>query len=218
MSICFNSKALVQAKSHYDILLKKSGSAFYLVIALTLSLISTGCQSVMSTPSSDSGFTKAPNVFPLTFKVHNFEAYCYNTVRCRVIYNNFNFTLGGEAESPSGPPPSPDYKKNWNASYVGIRNFPPPADVRWTSLDGTIHEARIDIGEIFKDERVLHNVPESDYAQGTFDGSADIFLEVNDRTINVYMEAFVATKNEQIPGNKYSYGRTDLILAWSHTY
>lgn len=171
----------------------------------------------MSTSSPSSASAKASNVFPLTFKEHEFVAYCYNTLRCRIIYNSANFTLGSE-ELSSGAPPSLDYKKNWNASYAGIRNFPPPADVRWTSLDGTTHEAKIDIGEIFKDERVLHNVPESDYVQGSFGGTAGIFLEVNDRTINVYMEAFIATKTEQIPGNKHSYGRTDLILAWSHTY
>ena len=28
----------------------------------------------------------------------------------------------------------------------------------------------------------------------------------------------IATKTEQIPGNKYSYGRDDVILAWTHTY
>ena len=49
-------------------------------------------------------------------------------------------------------------------------------------------------------------------------GDPDIILEVNDRTINVYMRAFVPTRELQIPGNKYSGFRDDLILAWSRTY
>jgi hypothetical protein len=168
--------------------------------------------------TSAAASSKAPNEFPLTFKQHNFEAHCYNTLKCRVIYNNFNFT-GLEADSPSGPPSGPDYRERWSfASYVGVRNFPPPAEVQWTSLDGVEHEAKVDIGNIFKDELVLHKVPESDYAERSFGGSPSIFIEVNDRTINVYMKAAVATKTEQIPGNKYSFSRTDLILAWSKTY
>jgi len=41
---------------------------------------------------------------------------------------------------------------------------------------------------------------------------------VNDRTINVYMKAFVPTRVPQIPGNEYSHFRNELILAWSKTY
>lgn len=223
MSICFKSKALLQDKSLVGGFSKKSVRIGYLTAILTLSTISTGCQSLMSTSSPASGSTKAPNVFPLTFKEHNFAAHCYNTIGCRVIYDNHDFSPYAKGGDPdvyhTPPPPSVDYKSYWGpASYIGVRNFPSPAQVRWTSLDGKAHEARIDIGEIFKDERVLHNVPESDYAVGSFDGSPSIFLEVNDRTISVYMEAAVATKTEQIPGNKHSYGRADLILAWSHTY
>ena len=223
MSIRFNSKAPFLEKASHGAVSKKSGSVCYLAIALALSLISTGCQSAMTTSSPTGASTKAPNVFPLTFKEHNFAAHCYNTIGCRVIYDNHDFSPYAKGGDPdvyrAPPPPSVDYKKYWGpASYIGVRNFPSPAQVRWKSLDGIVHSAQIDIGEIFKDEKVLHNVPESDYVEGSFGGSPSIFLEVNDRTINVYMEAFIATKSEQIPGNKHSYGRTDLILAWSHTY
>lgn len=168
--------------------------------------------------TSAAASSKAPNEFPLTFKQHNFEAYCYNTLKCRVVYNNDNFTRLYE-DSPSGPPPNSDYRKKWGfASNVGIRNFPPPAEVQWTSLDGVEHEAKVDIGEIFKDELVLHKVPESDYAERSFGDSPSIFIEVNDRTISVFMMAYIATKAEQVPGNKHSTHRYDLILAWSKTY
>ena len=67
-----------------------------------------------------------------------------------------------------------------------------------------------------KDQKVLHNVPKEDVLGDL--GNPDILLEVNDRTINVYMRAFVPTRELQIPGNKYSRFRDDLILAWSKTY
>ncbi len=74
----------------------------------------------------------------------------------------------------------------------------------------------VDIASIFRDQRVLHHVP-----NGAVDGDIGdpgIILEVNDRTINVYMKAFVPTRVPQIPGNEYSRFRDDLILAWSKTY
>ncbi|MDR7136105.1 hypothetical protein J2X06_003323 [Lysobacter niastensis] len=162
--------------------------------------------------------TKPPNVFPLTFREHNFNAYCYGTIGCSVIYANQQQSAWSGRDEVTPPPESPDYREEWQGTHAGIRNFPPPAEVRWRSLDGVAHEAKVDIGAIFKDQRVLHRVPESDYAEQSFGGSPDIILEVNDRTISVYMKAFVATINEQIPGNRYSYGREDLIMAWSRTY
>jgi hypothetical protein len=187
-------------------------------------LLTTGCQSVMSSPSDKSAeHHAASNVFPLRFKIHAFAAHCYNTIRCRVIYSNFDFGPYKTEEQPSPPPPSPDYRDRWAlASYAGIRNFPPPAEVKWTSLDGATHEAKVDIGVIFKNERVLYKVPDSEIPDGMFPQGLiidpGIILEVNDRTINVYMQALIPTKAEQISGNKYSDVREDVLLAWSHTY
>jgi hypothetical protein len=178
----------------------------------------------MSSPSdSSTEHHAASNMFPLRFKIHAFAVHCYNTIRCRVIYNNFDFSSYKAEEQPSPPPPAPDYREHWGlASYAGIRNFPAPAEVQWTSLDGASHEAKLDIGAIFKDERVLYKVPDSEIPDGMFPQGLiidpGILLEVNDRTINVYMKALIPTKTEQIPGNKYSDAREDVILAWTHTY
>jgi hypothetical protein len=183
-------------------------------------LAMTGCYAAMST-STDAKTThdSMSSSSSLRFKVHDFDVYCYNTVRCKVIYNHSNLSPSDAEDEPSPPPASADYKDHWShASYLGIRNFPEPAEVSWTSLDGVAHEAKVDIGAIFKDERVLYHVPDSEIPEGSFNGEPDIFLEVNDRTINVYMQAFISTKTEQIPGNKHSNFRNDLVLAWSHTY
>lgn len=173
---------------------------------------------------TDSHGHKAPNEFPLTFVGHSFGAYCYNTIGCSVIYDNDNHTRPWSApDALSGPPPSSDYKGHLDASYIVVRNlqtqgFPGPVQVRWKSLDGAPHEATLDLDEIFPGRRVLHHVPEADYAERSFDGDVDIILEVNDRTITIYTRAAIGTKSEQDPGNPHSRGRQDLIQVWGRTY
>jgi len=178
----------------------------------------------MAFPSESSTKHVAPNHFPLKFKRHDFRAYCYNTIGCEVIYANNNFTRRYYGDKVAPAPRSPDYRGAWGlASYIGIHNFPPPAEVKWKSLDGVAHEASVDIGAIFKDELIRYSVPNDEIVEGLYPGPGpagepSIFLEVNDRTISVFMKAFIPTKKEQVPGNKYSNFREDLILAWTRTY
>ncbi len=196
---------------------------FYLLraalTAATLALLMTGCQPAMSPqPENAARHRGEPPMFPLIFKRHAFQAYCFNTLKCKIVYNNYQF-MPSFADKPSGPPPSSDYRKHWPfASNLGIRNFPTPAQVHWTSLDGAEHDAKVDIGAIFKDEHVLYNVSDAEIPDRSWGGDPGIFLEVNDRTINIYMKAFIATKSEQVPGNKNSDFRADVIQAWTHTY
>ncbi|HEX7643895.1 MAG TPA: hypothetical protein VF472_16955 [Burkholderiaceae bacterium] len=177
----------------------------------------------MSTPLDDPADYREPPAptrqVPLRFIVHNFGAYCYNTLRCSVIYNNHDFTIL-DNDKPSRSP-RPDEKENWAADTLGIRNFPPSAQVKWTAKDGSTHEAKVDIGAIFKDGLIWHNVPKADMAdfyRGPYASDPGILIVVDDRTVSVYTRTFIPTLTEQIPGNKYSYGRDDLLLAWSHTY
>jgi hypothetical protein len=184
-------------------------------------LLMAGCHPAMSAQTDARIAPPAQtHAVPLKFKQHNFEAVCYNTIGCTVVYNNRPQAKHG-ADEVSGPPKSKDYKKTWGSVETGIRNFPAPAEVTWKSLDGVAHEAKVDIGSIFKDELVWHDVPKSDmtdFYAGPVAGAPDIYLEVNDRTINVYMAMLVPTKAEQIPGNKDSDFRKDVILAWSQTF
>lgn len=163
---------------------------------------------------------------PLRFKRHSFQAFCYNAIGCQVTYNNHRFLpLSGEADPynyVSPPPPSTDYREEWlGRSHIGILNFPGPAQVSWKSLDGKAHQATIDLSSIFEDELVWHKVSKKDMANffsGPYPGSPDIFLEVNDRTINIYMTMFIPTKTEQIAGNRYSSFRNDIFLTWTRSY
>ena len=192
--------------------------------ALLFLLALTGCLSAMAFSSDSSTKHPAANHFPLKFKRHDFAAFCYNTIGCEVIYANNNFTRQYSDDAVSPPPASPHYRDNWDLKGWGpVFNFPPPARVRWKSMDGTAHEATVDIETIFKDELIRYSVADKDIADGVFPGPGPagepiIFLEVNDHTINVFMKALIPTKEEQISGNKFSKFRDDLILAWTKTF
>jgi len=182
--------------------------------------IVTGCHATMSVQAGMQTPPSETHAVPLHFVSHNFEAFCYNTLTCKVVYNNHDFTrLAIDRRSPS--PPS-GYRKSWpHALYIGIRNFPPPAEVQWTSMDGAKHEAKVDMAGILKDQLIWHKVPKSDmmdFFDGPVAGAPNVYLEVNDRTINVYMEMLIPTKTEQIRGNKNSDFRDDLFMVWTRTY
>jgi len=192
---------------------------------LPLLALQTGCQSAMSTSSNSSEDAQPGDTssslhaeWPLKFRAHYFLGACYSTYGCRIHYGHYypgddpDDVLAISSESVAS------YPDNLNASWGPFPNFPPPAKVTWRSKDGTSHEAEIDIGEIFKNQLILHSVTREDATENATDGMPGIILEVNDRTINVYMRATIWTRKEQIPGNKYSHSREDLIKAFSRTY
>lgn len=157
---------------------------------------------------------------PLHFKRHNFLAICYDTLECSVRYNGRYQAHQAPGAAPT-PKPGGDYRKNWSSPELDIRNFPAPAEVHWRSRDGEPHDAQVDLREIFKDELIWHRVAKdqmTDFYSGPVAGSPDIYLEVDDRTVNVYMAMFIPTREEQIPGNKDSDFRKDVFLVWSRSY
>lgn len=157
--------------------------------------------------------------WPLRFDSHKFGAFCYDTQTCTVRYANLEH--GSEEPSPPSATYGPDYMGHLSGGHAMIRNFPAPARVSWRSSDGQPHEAEIDIGEIFADEIIRHNVSRDEIADlpdGEFQGEPSIILEVNDRTIRVWMRAHISTKSLQKPGNRYSDFRNDLVLARTFNY
>ena len=160
-----------------------------------------------------------PPKWPLKFKEHTFRVVCYSTQMCKVWY------AGAWSIRDKPTPPSSKYGAKYLdhmlGGHVGIENFPEPAEVTWRSMDGKEHQAHIDIGEIFRDEIARHDVPReevSDLPHGELTIDPLILLEVNDRTIRVYMRTYVPTRHFQIPGNAYSDSRDELILAKTYHY
>jgi hypothetical protein len=156
--------------------------------------------------------------WPLKFRAHYFLGACYSTYGCRIHYGHYypgdnpDDVLAISSESVA------NYPDNLNASWGPFPNFPPEAKVTWRSKDGTSHEAKIDIGEIFKEQLVFHKVAREDAAENANDGLPGIILEVNDRTINVYMRATIWLKKPRFPERPLSNSQRDLIKVFSRTY
>ena len=160
--------------------------------------------------------------WPLRFDSHKFSVFTYDTYGAKVVYAGLvQINDAADELQPSVASYGPDYQRSWSGTHGMIRNFPAPAKVSWRSKDGQAHEAEIDFGEIFREERVHHNVPRedvADMADGEYRHEPSIILEINDRTIRVYMKAFIPTRQLQIPGNPISDARVDVVLVETYTY
>lgn len=195
-----------------------------LAAMLAAVLVTAGCQGMAMTERTTAARnpSRPDNTvadWPLKFVQHNFGAACYSTYGCKVLYNGFLHVSDPENElRRSSESLGEKYPGVLTAGYLGIVGFPPPARVSWRSRDGESHEAMVDISEIFKDRLILHNVPREEIREGVSIFNPGIILEVNDRTINVYMRAFIPTKELQEPGNRHSGHRYEPVLAWSRTY
>lgn len=164
--------------------------------------------------------------WPLRFDAFSFGARAYNTLRAVVLFDNTHQLSENAELSPTGEPYAPDWKDDWRAGHAvsSDRVFPPPAVVRWTSLDGVDHSSEIDLEAIFPDRRILHEVAQEDvdefFGQHPVERMVDILLEVNDSTINLYMRSWVRTKHPVDPaipeGKRISHRK--LMLAWTKTY
>ncbi|WAT16015.1 hypothetical protein [Xanthomonas fragariae] len=160
---------------------------------------------------------------PIPFADHAFGAFCYDTYGCKVLYDGrYEANDPDDVKQISSASVGDGYPSNLDAGTIGIRNFPnfpPPAEVSWRSKDGQQHHALVDLNAIFKDKVVLHHVPQDQLPPILHaDISPHIILEVNDRTINVYMKAFVDAKVPQRPDRPDSYFRNELILVYTKTY
>lgn len=195
------------------------------LIVMSALFISTGCSTAMthSTPNRSSSGAQTTKAtlweWPLKFKAHNFSAFTYSTYGAHIRYGRYPFVKEPDDKLQiSSESLGNKYPNNMQGSHLAIRNFPPPAQVNWRAKDGTPLQAQVDMAEIFKDGLIRHNLKREEIANSTNMFVPDIILEVNDRTINVYMRAYIPTKEFQIPGNKYSKHRNDLIKVYSRTY
>ncbi|RMH88596.1 hypothetical protein EBB59_11505 [Lysobacter pythonis] len=165
--------------------------------------------------------------WPLRFDSYSFGVHCCNTLKCSVIFDRYQHSI--YLDRPSGEPRPP---KNWSASFGSTEafethGFPSPVDIKWTALDGIERETEIDLETVFPGHEILHNAKQADlepwWAMGGFFGKghhAEIFLEVNDRTINFHMKSMVRTKNlRNAPDEPESHEiLNDLLLAWTKTF
>lgn len=162
-------------------------------------------------PLSDGALSRGSKTY---FYGHAIATACGRVFGCRIEYAGIY--QRDESEAVFLPPLSRDVLKNPKGMHIGIDNFPKPAIVSWKSSDGVAHQAAIDIESIFKNQRFLHLASAEEIFR--IGKMPVIFLVVDDRSIRVYMKTTLILRREQIPGDRMSMVREDVVLAFNKEY
>jgi hypothetical protein len=184
----------------------------YLAMGAALA-VTSGCHSGIKSWHMKSKIENG--VLKIPFYDHSFNARCFDTLRCRVLYGNAYIVNSG---SPTGPFTERD-RQNLRGGW-GNLEFPSVARVTWTSKDGTNHDEKIDLGAIFH-SGLVHYAPDLDVNDVHISvppSAPDIILVVEDRSIRVYMKAWIWLLHPTDPTNKFTNVRTDVVVAYSHTF
>lgn len=154
-------------------------------------------------------------VLIMPFFDHSFSARCYDTLRCRVLYDN---TYVVDDDKPSGP--FTEALRNNLRGGWGSLDFPSVAKVTWTSKDGVSHDETIDLGRIFRSKLVRYaaDLDVSDVNLSIPPTSPDIILVVEDRSISIYMKAHISLNHPTDPGNKLTNFKEDAVVAYTRTF
>lgn len=199
-------------------------------LALAAALASSACasapytQGTPMTPTDEMpAYMQPVKEWPLRFKAHSFSVKTYDTWGAEVVYAGRLRTQDDpDVLQRSSASYGPDYQRAWSGMYGDIVNFPPPAQLKWRSKDGTPLEAEIDIGALFSDEVIRHNVAREDVAylpDGKYESEPAIILEINDRAARVYMKTRIPLKRKiEIQGVLRNDFRAEPVLVKSYTY
>ena len=156
--------------------------------------------------------TKKPD---LTFKRHNFGVACYNASDLRVVYAGIPYIRDGECRDRV-----PYDEKRIKANTTGLIAFSDPVDVKWKSKNGEQHQYQLDLDEIFKGKQVMHQEKMEDIRlEEGYSYRPGIYVEVDDRTLNVYMDVDMRVVSPIVDehGNQH-WGRRNVTLAFTKTF
>ena len=159
---------------------KRSNAIFKLLGIFLIVFLPMGCSTM------DNLLTQ-----PLTFKKHGFAVNCYSARDVQVIYGyiaNSSYSCG--AGKIARAKRVEDEKRYWGGTG-GIPAFTGPAKIHWYSKDGAEHAYQLSLDEVFKGKKILHTEDPTRIAQYNPPTEPIIIVEVNDRTLNVYMDTFI---------------------------
>lgn len=155
---------------------------------------------------------------PFRFWQHNFGVYTAATWGARVTYGPH--VVKDEPDHEMTPPTeamSPGHVQRMRGGWVGLRNFPGPVILDWRSRDGTPLHYELHFDRLFADGLIRHNVPSDEINPEASVPDPDIIVEVNDRTVRVYMRAFVSLKAPRDPRNPLTNAVDDNVLVFEKT-
>jgi hypothetical protein len=125
----------------------------------------------------------------LKFSTHDFGILCYGGItNLKLVYAGSPHKLctksPGREKLPSDEKRGPGFLSGSYHAFAG------PVEMEWNARDGTHLTHTIDLDEVFKDRVVLHTAdPALIYKENPISsGQPTIVVEVNDRTVSVYME------------------------------
>ena len=153
----------------------------------------------------------------LTFKTHDLSIDIYDASDLNLIYSRsqHNLSKGKIARKKTHDDENkfPNFK---SGSYFA---FPGPVELNWRSSDGETHSFLLDLDKIFKDRKVLHTEDQKLIykPKPITGGEPTIIIEVNNRTLNVYMFATVQTISQD-PNVTRRNSRDHRTLAFSQTF
>jgi len=153
---------------------------------------------------------------PYRFWQHNFGAYCFDTWGCRVVYGPY--VVLDEPESRRFASATADRLKWMNGGYVGLENFQGAVVIDWHANDRAPLHAELELSEIFADGLVRYDVPAEGVDPDASVPDPDIVVEIDDRTVRVYMKALISLKAPRNPANRYTNSVDENVLVYEHRY
>jgi len=150
----------------------------------------------------------------ITFNEHALDTFCYSASEMKVRYGRFS--TGGCKKTGRAKTPK-DEKRFPGAPILGLPAFLGPLDAQWISKDGESLHAVLDLAEIFPGKVVLHQEDPAQLEETLpLITPPTIVVEVNDRTLSIYMYAYMGVKTDE-PG-RIRRGSRNYTLAYQKTY
>ena len=150
----------------------------------------------------------------ITFSEHNLGSDCFSARKFKVRYGRLR--LEGYPDQLA-PAKTKRADISTGGPALGYPAFVGPLSVEWESADGSHFSETLDLNEIFKGRRVLH---EEDPAKidtvRPLATPPNIIVEVNDKTLTLFMDVDIGLKPVE-PGGMRGYRRNRLI-AFQKTY
>lgn len=142
---------------------------------------------------------------PLRFWQHNFGVYCFDTWGCTVRYGAEVVVEQPKDElRPSIASLPGNVLKRMNGTIGPYRNFQGPLFLDWLDKSRNPLHLRLDLDQIFADGLIRHAVAQAEIRADATVLNPDIVVQIEDRTVRLFMRALIPLKRPAIPGNRLS--------------